>query len=55
VAHSKGYLLFSGITKVGRLSPASLKKIGSAMPEHCKVTEANTDKKVLSVEFQTKP
>jgi hypothetical protein len=52
---SKGYLLFNGITKVGKLSPASLKKLGSTVPEQCKVVEVNKDKKVLSVEFQTGP
>jgi hypothetical protein len=50
---AKGYLLFNGITKVGRLSPASLQKIGELVPSQCRVVEVDKDRKVLSVEFQT--
>lgn len=47
---SKAYLVFNGRTKVGRLSPATLKKIGNRIPETCKVVEVNKEKKILSVE-----
>jgi hypothetical protein len=50
---TKGYLLFNGITKVGRLSPASLKKIGDNVPLQCKVVEVDKGRKILSVEFRT--
>lgn len=47
---TKGYLVFNGRTKVGRLSPAALKKIGETIPETCKVVQVDRGKKILSVE-----
>ena len=46
---STGYLVFNGITKVGRLSPAVLTKIGK-VPDTCKVVLVDKEKKILSVE-----
>lgn len=43
------YLLFAGVTKVGRLSPAALKKIGSKVPDRCTVARVDAEKNVLMV------
>ncbi len=48
---SKGYLLFSGQTKVGRLSPSALTKLGGDIPSICKVSKVDKTRKVLLVEF----
>ena|SRR6266850_5850481 len=48
---SKGYLLFNGITKVGRLSPAALRALGDPVPVTCTVVRVDKDRKFLSVEF----
>jgi hypothetical protein len=49
---SKGYLLFKGITKLGRLSPSALAKIGESVPANCKVVQVDKAKKILAVEFE---
>lgn len=46
-----GYLLFADRTKVGRLSPASIKKFSSRVPPSCTVVEVDKDRKRLSVVF----
>jgi hypothetical protein len=48
---TSAYLLFSDETKVGRLSPASLKKLSSTVPSTCTVVEVDTNRKRLSVYF----
>lgn len=48
---SNAYLLFKGITKVGRLSPNSVEKIGDNIPSKCKVVKIDKLKKILSVEI----
>ena len=48
---TKGYLLFSGQTKVGRLSPSALRKLGSNIPQSCKVSKVDKARKLLLVEF----
>ena len=45
------YLLYRGITKVGRLSPAAVSKIGEPVPENCFAVEVNPVKKLLKVQF----
>lgn len=47
---SKGYLIFNGRTKVGRLSTATLNKIGHHIPKTCRVVQVDKEKKILSVE-----
>lgn len=46
-----GYLIFNGITKVGRLSPAAQRAIGQPIPPTCVVTEVDPTKKILKVKF----
>ena len=46
------YLLFANQTKVGRLSPASLKKLPPSVPATCTVVEVDKSRKRLSVIFQ---
>ena len=45
------YLLFADRTKVGRLSPASRKKLPLSVPHTCTVVEVDKDRKWLSVVF----
>jgi hypothetical protein len=45
------YLLFDGVTKIGRLSDAALTKLGKNVPETCTVKDVNEAKKVLTVVF----
>ncbi|MDQ3816080.1 MAG: hypothetical protein M3362_00120 [Acidobacteriota bacterium] len=49
--NSKGYLLFAGQTKVGRLSPAALVKLGERDISSCKVVTVDKTRKILLVEF----
>jgi len=48
---SSAFLLFNDKTKVGRLSPASLKTLGQAVPRECKVAEVDKERRVLRVMF----
>lgn len=48
---SSGYLLFHDETKVGRLSPESVSRLGKRVPKTCTVSEVNRDRKVLRVVF----
>lgn len=48
---TKAYLLFSGQTKVGRLTPAALTKLGGGVPPSCKVSLVDKARKLLLVEF----
>ncbi|HEY8227071.1 MAG TPA: hypothetical protein VIG25_17480 [Pyrinomonadaceae bacterium] len=48
---SKAYLLFNGITKVGKLSPAAIKILGEPVPAACKVIKVDKEKNILLVEF----
>jgi hypothetical protein len=45
------YLLFNGLSKVGRLSDAAFKRIGADVPQECHVVEVEQEKNVLTVEF----
>lgn len=45
------YLLFNGITKVGRLSPKAEIEVGYPIPQTCKVVEVDREKKILKVLF----
>jgi hypothetical protein len=48
---TKGYLLFSGQTKVGRLSPSVVSKLNGNIPLSCKVLKVDKARKLLLVEF----
>ncbi|MCF7962596.1 MAG: hypothetical protein K9M08_17800 [Pirellula sp.] len=47
------YMLYRGITKVGKLSEASLKKLGGSVPDECIVTKVDAEKKILMVCFRS--
>jgi hypothetical protein len=48
---SNAYLLFNGITKIGRLSPSTLSKLGGEIPTSCKVVEVDKARKVLLIDI----
>jgi hypothetical protein len=49
---SSAYLVFSGVTKVGRISPAALKKLPSPPPSTCTVVSVDEEKEAVVVAFQ---
>lgn len=49
--NSTAYLLFKGITKVGRFSPKTVEKLKNKIPRTCKVVQIDKVKKVVSVEL----
>lgn len=49
--NSTAYLLFKGITKIGRLSPKTVEKLAGRIPKTCKVVSIDKIKKILSVEM----
>src|SRR5207237_4282593 len=48
---SSAFLLFRDRTKVGRLSPASLRKLGNSVPPVCTVVEVDRNRGILLVTF----
>lgn len=48
---TRAFLLFNDRTKVGRLSTASLLKLGEVVPNTCTVLEVNRQKRLLFVSF----
>jgi hypothetical protein len=52
---SKGFLLFHNQTKVGRLSPDSLYRLGRNVPPCCTASEIDKERKILRVVFKTAP
>lgn len=48
---SSGYLLFHDQTKVGRLSPENVNKLGKRVPTTCTVAEVDKARKILRVVF----
>jgi hypothetical protein len=49
---SDAYIVFKGITKVGRLSDSAISKLQGDVPAQCVVYAVDEVKKVLSVEFK---
>ncbi len=47
------YILYRGVTKIGKLSEASLKKLGGSVPDECIVTKVDAEKKILMVCFRS--
>lgn len=45
------FLVFNGVTKVGRLSPAALKKLNDKPAPECTVVSVNEEKSALVVSF----
>ena len=43
------YLIYNGVTKVGRLSDAAVKKISFAVPEACTVVTVDKENEILVV------
>jgi hypothetical protein len=48
---SSAFLVFNGITKVGRISPAALKKLNNKPSPTCTVASVNEEKNSLVVYF----
>ena len=50
---TSAYLIYNGIKKIGKLSEASLRKLGEAtVPGTCVVEKVDSEKKILMVAFQ---
>lgn len=48
---SNAFILFRGITKIGKLSDAAIEKLDGRVPDSCRVHQVDAEKKILTVEF----
>jgi hypothetical protein len=48
---TSAYLVFDGVTKIGRLSDSALKRLGKNVPDKCTVQDVSVAKKLLTVVF----
>ena len=46
------FLVFDGITKVGRLKPNDVNSLGRPVPEECTVVEVDRTRKMLKIQLR---
>jgi hypothetical protein len=46
------YILYRGVTKIGKLSDTSIKKLEGNIPEECTVSKVDPEKNILMVLFR---